>query len=200
MNYQKMSDIELVNEFIAGKKSAMECLIKRHKRKVYTYIYINVKNRELAEDIFQDTFIKVIRSLETGKYNDEGKFLSWVMRISHNLVIDHFRKQTQFRTISNDDTEVDMFNSMKYSEKTIEQQIIKEQITKDVKNLIEFLPDDQKEVVILRHYVGMSFKEISEHTDVSINTALGRMRYALINLRKMIEEKNMVLSFDNNLF
>ena len=200
MNYQKMSDIELVNEFIAGKKSAMECLIKRHKRKVYTYIYINVKNRELAEDIFQDTFIKVIRSLETGKYNDEGKFLSWVMRISHNLVIDHFRKQKQFRTISNDDTEVDMFNSMKYSEKTIEQQIIKEQITKDVKNLIEFLPDDQKEVVILRHYVGMSFKEISEHTDVSINTALGRMRYALINLRKMIEEKNMVLSFDNNLF
>ncbi len=162
MDYQKMSDIELVNEFIAGKKSAMECLIKRHKRKVYTYIYINVKNRELAEDIFQDTFIKVIRSLETGKYNDEGKFLSWVMRISHNLVIDHFRKQKQFRTISNDDTEVDMFNSMKYSEKTIEQQIIKEQITKDVKNLIEFLPDDQKEVVILRHYVGMSFKETFE--------------------------------------
>lgn len=200
MDYQKMSDIELVNEFIVGKKSAIECLIKRHKRKVYTYIYINVKNRELAEDIFQDTFIKVIRSLEVGKYNDEGKFLSWVMRISHNLVIDHFRKQKQFRTISNDDTEVDMFNSMKYSEKTIEQEIIKEQITKDVKNLIEFLPDDQKEVVILRHYVGMSFKEISEHTDVSINTALGRMRYALINLRKMIEEKNMVLSFDNNLF
>ena len=200
MSCLKLTDNELVSDFINGKKSAMEVLITRHKSKVYSYIYINIKNRELAEDIFQDTFIKVIKSLEAGKYNDEGKFLSWVMRIAHNLIIDYYRKEKQFRTISNNETEVDMFNSVKYSDKTIEQQMIKDQITKEVKQLIEFLPDDQKEVVMLRHYVGMSFNEISEHTDVSINTALGRMRYALINLRKMIDEKNLVLSFENNLY
>lgn len=194
MSYQNYSDYELVHEFIEGKTSAIEFLIKKHKRKVYTYILINVKDRELAEDLFQDTFIKVINSLKSGKYNDEGKFLSWVMRIAHNLIIDYYRKAKQLQTVSNDACEYDLFNSSQFSEKNVEQEIISEQIVKEVKGLIEFLPEDQKEVVMLRHYVGMSFKEIADHTGVSINTALGRMRYALINLRKLIEEKNLILT------
>ncbi|HBF87819.1 MAG TPA: RNA polymerase subunit sigma-24 [Bacteroidales bacterium] len=194
MCYQNYSDYELVNEFLGGKQSAIEVLIKRHKRKVYTYIVINVKDRELAEDIFQDTFIKVINSLTSGRYKDEGKFLSWVMRIAHNLVIDHFRKAKQLQTVSNDASEIDLFSSSQLLERNIEQEIISEQIVKEVRSLIEFLPEDQKEVVVLRHYVGLSFKEIADHTGVSINTALGRMRYALINLRKLIEEKNLVLT------
>ncbi|OFY75282.1 MAG: RNA polymerase subunit sigma-24, partial [Bacteroidetes bacterium RIFOXYA12_FULL_33_9] len=142
----------------------------------------------------QDTFIKVINSLTSGRYKDEGKFLSWVMRIAHNLVIDHFRKAKQLQTVSNDASEIDLFSSSQLLERNIEQEIISEQIVKEVRSLIEFLPEDQKEVVVLRHYVGLSFKEIADHTGVSINTALGRMRYALINLRKLIEEKNLVLT------
>lgn len=194
MSYQNLSDYELIKEFISGNKAAIEHLIKRHKRKLYSYIYINVKDRDLAEDIFQDTFIKVIKSLKEGKYNDEGKFISWTIRIAHNLIIDFYRKEKHLPTISNDNYELDIFNNSKFSEKNREQEIIREQIIDDVRKLIEKLPEDQKEVVILRHYVGMSFKEISDHTNVSINTALGRMRYALLNLRKMIEEKNLVLT------
>jgi RNA polymerase sigma factor (sigma-70 family) len=153
-----------------------------------------VKNQQLAEDIFQDTFIKVIRSLVDGKYKDNGRFVSWVIRIAHNLIIDHFRKEKQINTLSNDDYESDIFNSRKLSDQNIEDVLIKDQITSDVRQLIDELPEEQKEVILLRHYGGMSFKEIADQTDVSINTALGRMRYALINLRKLIIRKNISLT------
>ena len=195
MKYQDLNDFELVQDFLSGNQSSIEILINKHRQKVYTYILFNVKNMHLAEDVFQDTFIKVIRSLKNGKYKDNGKFLSWVLRIAHNLIIDFYRKQKQLQTISNDSYETDLFNSPKHSDKTIEDNLISHQTTKDIRNLVKELPRDQKEVVILRHYCGLSFREIAEHTDVSINTALGRMRYALINLRKLIEEKNLSLSF-----
>jgi RNA polymerase sigma-70 factor (ECF subfamily) len=188
------SDQELVARFIQGDQSSIEQLIIRHKNKVYSYIYLVVRNQQLAEDIFQDTFIKVIKSLLQLKYHDDGKFVSWVMRIAHNLIIDHFRKEKQLNVISNDSNEVSIFNSKKLSEINIEESIIDDQISADVRKLINFLPEDQKEVVILRHYVGLSFKEIAETTNVSINTALGRMRYALINLRKLIQEKEISLT------
>jgi RNA polymerase sigma factor (sigma-70 family) len=190
----KMSDQELIQQFLSGDKDGIETLINRHKSKVYTYILLVVKNQQLAEDIFQDTFIKVIRSLIDGKYKDNGRFVSWVIRIAHNLIIDHFRKEKQINTLSNDDYESDIFNSRKLSDQNIEDVIIKEQITSDVRQLIDELPDEQKQVILLRHYGGMSFKEIADQTDVSINTALGRMRYALINLRKLIVRKNISLT------
>jgi RNA polymerase sigma factor (sigma-70 family) len=161
---------------------------------VYTYILLTIKNQQLAEDLFQETFIKVIQSLRGGKYKDNGKFLSWVIRIAHNLIIDHFRKEKQMNTLSNDDSEVDLFNSKKLSDSNIEELIIDSQIKSSIRILINELPDDQREVVLLRHYGGLSFKEIADQTDVSINTALGRMRYALINLRKLIQEKNLSLT------
>ncbi|MBN2350532.1 MAG: sigma-70 family RNA polymerase sigma factor [Bacteroidales bacterium] len=194
MKQHNLSDYELVQRFIYGNKESIELLVNRHRKKIYTYIFLIVKDQHLAEDIFQDTFIKVIKSLLDGKYRDNGKFLSWVLRIAHNLIIDHFRKEKQLNTYSNDDYESDLFNSRKFSDKNIEDEIIYDQITNDVKNLIHELPEDQKEVVILRHYCGLSFKEISEQTNVSINTALGRMRYALINLRKLVKEKNLSLT------
>jgi len=155
---------------------------------------MNVKNSHIADDLFQETFIKVISSLKHGKYVDKGKFSSWVIRIAHNLTIDHFRREKSLNTFSNDDSTVDVFNSEKFSHENIEDQIVGEQIENDIRSLIEFLPEEQKEIIMLRHYGGMSFKEIAEQTNVSINTALGRMRYALINLRKIIEEKNIVLT------
>ncbi|MCF8370603.1 MAG: sigma-70 family RNA polymerase sigma factor [Bacteroidales bacterium] len=194
MSNSKLTDYELVERFINGEQSGIEVLINRHKNRVYTYILLLVKNDQLAEDIFQDTFIKVINSLRAGKYHDKGRFVSWVVRIAHNLIIDHFRKEKHLNTISNDATEMDMFNSPRYSDKNIEEVLIGDQITNDVRKLIEELPEEQKEVIILRHYVGLSFKDIAEQTDVSINTALGRMRYALINMRKLIKEKNLSLS------
>jgi RNA polymerase sigma-70 factor (ECF subfamily) len=188
------TDYELVSEFINGNQNSIEVLIKRHKSKVYTYILLIVKNEQLAEDIFQDTFIKVIQSLKRGKYRDNGRFLSWVIRIAHNLIIDHFRKEKQLNTLSNDDYETDIFNSKKMSDKNVEDNIIDDQIQSDVRRLIDELPEDQKEVILLRHYGGLSFKEIAEQTNVSINTALGRMRYALINLRKLIEKHKISLT------
>lgn len=193
MNSQSINDQVLIKQFVNGDDSSLEILINRHRKRIYTYILLLVKKPYLAEDIFQDTFIKVIKSLLDGKYKDNGKFLSWVLRIAHNLVIDHFRKEKQIRAISNDDYEVDLFNSKKLSDINIEDMIVNRQILKDLKGLIYDLPLDQKEVVILRHYCGMSFKEIAEQTNVSINTALGRMRYALMNLRKMINERNLSL-------
>lgn len=189
-----LSDQNLVQSYIKGDHSAIEVLINRHRSKVYTYILLTIKNQQLAEDLFQETFIKVIQSLRGGKYKDNGKFLSWVIRIAHNLIIDHFRKEKQLNSISNDDTEVDLFNSKKLSEDNIEELIISSQIRSEIRTLINELPDDQREVVLLRHYGGLSFKEIADQTDVSINTALGRMRYALINLRKLIQEKNLSLT------
>ena len=194
MNLQKLSDQELVKRFIKGDKLSIEVLINRHKSKVFTYIVLIVKNQQLAEDIFQDTFIKVIRSLKEGKYKDNGKFVSWVIRIAHNLTIDHFRKEKQISTFSNEDYETDIFNSRKLSDGTIEDILVENQIISEVKLLIEELPEDQKQVILLRHYGGLSFKEIAEQTGVSINTARGRMRYALINMRKLIEQKNLNLT------
>jgi len=191
----KLKDKELVKNFMSGDSSALETLINRHKDRVYTYILFIVKNEKLAEDIFQDTFIKVIKSLRKGKYNEQGIFVSWVIRIAHNLTIDYFRKQSRMPTYSNDENpEIDIFNSQKFSDATIEDEIISDQIASEVRRLVENLPDEQKEVVLLRHFGNLSFKEIAEQTDVSINTALGRMRYALINLRKLVEEKNLNLS------
>jgi RNA polymerase sigma-70 factor (ECF subfamily) len=191
---QNQTDQELVQSFLCGDNSSIETLINRHKNKVYTYIILTVRNQQLAEDIFQDTFIKVIKSLHEGKYRDDGKFLSWVIRIAHNLIIDHFRKEKQINTMSGKDYEADIFNTRRFSDSNVEDSIIKEQITNDVRSLINELPDDQKQVILLRHYGGLSFKEIAEQTNVSINTALGRMRYALINLRKIIKEKNIILT------
>jgi len=191
---EKFSDQDLVKRFTEGDKSAIELLINRHKNRVFTYIILIVRNQQLAEDIFQDTFIKVIKSLEEGKYKDNGKFVSWVIRIAHNLTIDHFRKEKQINTFSNEDYETDIFNSKRLSDGTIEDSLVEKQIVKEVRLLIEELPEDQKQVILLRHYGGMSFKEIAEQTNVSINTALGRMRYALINLRKLIDQKNLTLT------
>ena len=189
-----MNDQELVQAYIKGDQSAIESLINRHRSKVYTYILLTIKNQQLAEDLFQETFIKVIQSLRGGKYRDNGRFLSWVIRIAHNLIIDHFRKEKQMNSVSNDDTEVDLFNSKKLSDDNIEEVIINSQIKTEIRTLINELPGDQREVVLLRHYGGLSFKEIADQTEVSINTALGRMRYALINLRKLIEEKKLTLT------
>jgi len=191
---ERLSDYELINKFINGKEEAVDELIHRHKNRVFTYIYFTVKNQHLAEDLFQDTFIKVIKSLKEGKYQDNGKFISWVMRIAHNLIIDHYRREKQLSTCSNNNYEMDLFNSSKYSEDTIEQVMVSDQILADVRNLIDELPPDQKEIILLRHYGNLSFKEIAEQTNVSINTALGRMRYALINMRKLIKQYDINLS------
>ncbi len=189
-----ISDYELILKFIDGEKLCFEELIHRHKNKVFAYISLYIRDQALAEDIFQDTFLKVIQSVKGGKYVDNGKFISWVMRIAHNLIIDHFRRIKQMNTISNDNYESDIFNSSKFAEDNVEDDMIKRQIQKDVRRMITYLPDDQREVVILRHYAGLSFKEIAEITEVSINTALGRMRYALINMRKLMEEKKISLT------
>jgi len=189
-----LSDFDLVQDFIKGDKASIEILINRHRKKIFTYILMVVKDRCLAEDIFQDTFIKVIKSLKEGRYKDNGRFLSWVIRIAHNLMIDHFRKEKQLNTVSNDSYETDIFNSKKFADRTVEEEMVYNQITTDVRRLLQELPEDQREVVILRHFCGLSFKEIAEQTNVSINTALGRMRYALINLRRLIEEKKLSLS------
>jgi RNA polymerase sigma factor (sigma-70 family) len=191
---KRMSDQDLIQQYLSGNNIAIEKLINRHRTKVFTYIVLVVKNQQLAEDIFQDTFIKVIRSLVDGKYKDNGRFVSWVIRIAHNLIIDHFRKEKQINTLSNDDYEADIFNSKKFSDQNIEDLMIRDQITSDVRQLIDELPDEQKQVILLRHYGGLSFKEIADQTDVSINTALGRMRYALINLRKLLARKNISLT------
>ncbi len=191
---ETLNDNLLVQKFIQGDQAALEELVRRHKNRVFTYIVLIVKNHQLAEDIFQDTFIKVIRSLKNGKYTENGKFVSWVLRIAHNLIIDHFRKEKLLNTTSNDDTEIDLFNSQKFAEDNIEDKLVYDQITEDVRKLIDLLPEDQRQVIIMRHYMGLSFKEISKQTEVSINTALGRMRYALINLRKLIEKNRLNLT------
>ncbi len=194
MDAYKLSDYELVLEFVNGRDSSIEVLIRRHQKRVYSYILLIVKKQDVAEDIFQETFIKVIKSLKEGRYVDNNRFSSWVMRIAHNLIIDHFRREKQAKMLSKDAFEVDILNHPKYSDKTIEEEIVFEQILADVRTLIDQLPDDQREVVLLRHYADLSFKEIAEQTNVSINTALGRMRYALINMRKIMEDNKMILT------
>ena len=194
MNTIYLADQELVSKFISGDMNSLELLINRYRKQVYTYIFLLVKNQHLAEDIFQDTFIKVIKSLDGGKYQDNGKFLAWVLRIAHNLVIDHYRKERQLNATSREDFGLDILNSRKYAVQPAEDDIIDRQIRKDIRGLIDNLPEEQKEVLILRQYCELSFKEIADHTNVSINTALGRMRYALINLRRMVKEKNLTLT------
>jgi RNA polymerase sigma factor (sigma-70 family) len=195
MKLSKFSDQELIQTYINGNEIAIEQLIIRYKSRVYTYIICKIRNEALAEDIFQDTFIKVINTVKKGKYNDEGKFLPWVMRIAHNLIIDHYRKSSRMTFVKGRD-DFDIFDVIKSPENNIQEDLEKEQVLSDVKALVKFLPADQKEVLMMRLYYDMSFKEISESTNVSINTALGRMRYALINLRKMAEEKNLSLTLD----
>lgn len=186
-------DSTLVAGYINGDESALEKLIERHSQKIYSFIFSKVFDKDITEDIFQDTFIKVIRTLKKGAYNEEGKFLPWVMRIAHNLIIDHFRRNTRMpRFEGNDDFNI--FSVIGDSALNIERQIIKDQVESDVRKLIEELPKDQREVLVMRMYKEMSFKEIAETTNVSINTALGRMRYAIINLRKIVEKNNIVLT------
>lgn len=177
-------------------QSCFEQLISTNKNKVFSYIRGYIHDITVAEDILHDTFIKVFQSVKNGKYSDNGKFISWVMRIAHNLIIDHFRRIKQMNTISNDDYESDLFNSKKFAEDNIEDDLIKRQIHKDVRKMVSNLPAVQKEVIILRHYAGLSFKEIAAITKVSVNTALGRMRYALLNLRKMMEEGKISLALN----
>jgi len=193
MHTQKLDDSVLVKNYIEGNERSLEILILRHKQRIFSFIYSKVQDRDVADDIFQDTFIKVINTLKLGKYNEEGKFLPWTMRIAHNLIIDFFRKGNRMPTFQNTD-EFDIFSVLSDSTLTAENKIIQSQIYADVRNLVDELPDDQKEVLVMRIFKDMSFKEISEQTSVSINTALGRMRYALINLRKMIDKNNIILT------
>ena len=191
--FQGWSDQELLLEYLAGGKEAISHLIERHRARVYDYIYMMVKDRELAEDILQETFIKAVKVIDCGRYKDSGKFLSWVMRIAHNQVIDHFRSEKQNKSINESAAGYDIIASQRLTEGSVEDRLVGEQIEADLRRLVEELPDEQREVVRLRYWDGLSFKEIAEQTDVSINTALGRMRYALINLRRLVKEKNIIL-------
>lgn len=188
-----LTDQELVSAYLKGNESAFEVLLKKHKDRIYLQIKMLVRDDEVADDIFQETFMKAIRTLKQGKYNEEGKFLPWVMRIAHNLSIDHFRKAKKMPAVRSDDN-YDVFALIPRDEKNVEEAWIDNIISEDIRMLIEELPPEQKEVVIMRHYDDMSFKEISERCNVSINTSLGRMRYALINMRKMIDKNNITLS------
>lgn len=189
----QIDDSILVRDYISGDEKALEILIKRHNQRITSFIYSKVLDRDIAEDIFQDTFIKVIKTLKKGNYSEEGKFLPWVMRIAHNLIIDFFRKNKRLPKFEGSD-DFNIFSVISDDKLNAEKQIIKDQIDSNLELLIEELPEDQKEVLVMRIYRDMSFKEISENTGVSINTALGRMRYALINLRKIIEKHNIVLT------
>ena len=193
MNNTKVTDASLLRDYLEGNENALGTLISRHQQRIYSFIYSKVYDKDISEDIFQDTFIKVIRTLKRGKYNEEGKFLPWVMRIAHNLVIDHFRRNKRMPKFDNSG-DFNIFSVLSDNNLNAETQIIKDQIESDVQELIKELPEDQLEVLTMRIYKDMSFKEISDRTGVSINTALGRMRYALINLRKIIEKRNLILT------
>ena len=193
MQKELITDATLVSSYIKGDESALGILINRHKQRIYSFIYSKVYDKDIAEDVFQDTFIKVIRTLKRGSYNEEGKFLPWVMRISHNLVIDHFRKSNRMPKFSNSG-EFSIFSVLSDTALDAEKTLIKEQVERDVRRVMDELPVDQKEVLVMRMYNDMSFKEIYEKTGVSINTALGRMRYALINMRKIIDKHNIILT------
>lgn len=191
MKFHTKTDKELIQIYIAGNEGGIKTLIDRHKDRVFTSILLLVKDTYLAEDLFQDTFIKVIKTLKNGRYNEEGKFLPWVVRIAHNLVIDHYRKEKRKPVIMSQDG-FDIFDVLKFYDESVEERILKEQTYQELRTLIQRLPDEQKEVLIMRHYGEMSFRDIAEITEVSINTALGRMRYALNNLRKMIRSNELM--------
>ncbi|KGO88551.1 RNA polymerase subunit sigma-24 [Flavobacterium rivuli WB 3.3-2 = DSM 21788] len=186
-------DAALVRDYVGGDENALSILIKRHQSKIYGFIYSKVTDRDIADDIFQDTFIKVIKTLKSNSYNEEGKFLPWVMRISHNLIVDHFRRNKKM-PMYRETEEFSIFSIMTDNSPNIENRIITEQVESDLQRIIEQLPDDQKEVLQMRIYQDLSFKEIADLTGVSINTALGRMRYALMNLRKVIEKNKIILT------
>ena len=194
MNVQVLSDQVLLNNYLSGDRNAISRLIERHSRRVRDYINMMVKDRDVAEDIFQETFIKAVRVIDEGRYTDNGKFLSWILRIAHNQVIDHFRAQRQSKAVTESEAGYDVLGTLRFAERTVEDSMVSDQIERDVRALVELLPAEQREVVIMRYFSGLSFKDIAEQTNVSINTALGRMRYALINLRRMIKEKNLILS------
>jgi len=193
MRVQNFSDQQLVSAFLSGDSLSIERLIIRHKDKVFGFIMSKVKDVDLANDIFQEVFIKVINKLREGRYNEEGKFISWVMRISHNMVIDHFRKEARVKMIRPND-EYDIFNTLGEEAESTEDDMVRAQVFKELKVLIEYLSDEQREVLEMRYYAGMTFKEISDECDISINTALGRMRYALMNLRKLQEKHQINLA------
>ena len=197
MNKTGLNDSELLSLYIGGNEEAFEELLNRHKDRVFTTIYLIVKDRYTAEDLMQEVFIKAIRTIKSGRYNEEGKFLPWILRIAHNLSIDHFRKSKRYPTIVMEDGSI-VFNSLEFSESSIEDEHIKQDTYKLLKAYIKDLPDSQREVLVMRHYMKMSFQEIADATDVSINTALGRMRYALINLRKKFEQNQK--AYDKNLY
>lgn len=197
MSKNKISDSTLVSQYIKGNEGAFEVLMNRHKNRVFTTIYLVVKDRYLAEDLMQETFIKAINTMKTGRYNEEGKFLPWILRIGHNLAIDHFRRAKRYPTVVMEDGSK-VFNTLKFAEAPVEEIQIKKETHKKLKALIQELPDAQKQVLIMRSYMEMSFKDIAEATGVSINTALGRMRYALINLRKMLGQNNV--AYDQNFY
>lgn len=191
---QKMTDDALVALYSKGNNQAFDILLDRYKDKLYSYIYFVVRNEEQTEDIFQETFVKAIVTIQQGRYSADGKFGAWLTRIAHNLVIDFFRQERNENVVSNDEVEIDLFNNANLSDDTIETQMVNEQVLCDVRRLMDFLPENQREVVYMRFYQDLSFKEIAEITGVSINTSLGRMRYALLNLRRMAEEKDIELT------
>ncbi|MBO5921656.1 MAG: sigma-70 family RNA polymerase sigma factor [Bacteroidaceae bacterium] len=195
-NLKQMTDDMLVALYLEGNNSAFDILLNRHQDRLFNYIFFLVRSREVAEDIFQETFVKAITTLQQGRYQNDGKFAAWVTRIAHNLVIDQFRIERNENAISNDEVEFDLLNDAKLSEGTIENRMVNEQVLKDVRALIDELPDCQREVVFMRYYQDLSFKEISDITGVSINTALGRMRYAVLNMRRIAEEKCISLAME----
>ena len=188
----QLADQELIDLYLNGNEKAFEILLRRHKSRIYTSIYIFCKDSQLAEDIFQEVFIKIINTLRSGRYNHEGKFLQWALRIAHNLCVDYFRRDKRRPTVGQTD-EYDIFNVISLSDESPEQSIMRSQVHERIRYLVDSLPNEQREVVVLRHYADMSFKEIASLTRVSINTALGRMRYALINMRRIVEEKDLIL-------
>ena len=190
-----MTDEALVDLYAAGNNSAFDVLLNRYKKSIHAYIFYIVRNNDLTEDIFQDTFLKVIMTIKQGRYTDNGKFKAWITRIAHNLIIDNFRLERIENTISNDEVEVDLLNDMKLCESNIEDEMVQDQVYVDLKKLVNHLPDNQREVLEMRFYQDLSFKEIADLTGVSINTALGRMRYAIMNMRRMADENHIKLSF-----
>ena len=194
MNRKKLSDHQLLTKYLSGDEQAITDLINRHHKRILDYIRMMVKDADTADDILQETLIKVVRFLREGRYTENGRFLSWVLRIAHNQVIDHFRQKKQQNNVSESEAGYDLLNNKKFSEPTVEEDLVTQQIEADVRKLIDYLPQEQKDVVMMRYYMGLTFKEIADQTDVSINTALGRMCYALINLRKLIQENQLILS------